>query len=632
MLILNAPDSFPFALSPDMSPLARQRILTPAPRTSYAYAVPLLIASAVMAAVFAADVLTSFHIAIAVLYVIAIQLMSATGSARLTLAASALCSILTVVALPLSHETFDHAGPLGRVVVALLAIAVGTSLSMRHLLSVNLMREQIHLLNLSHDAIVIYDMRGLVTFWNHGAEALYGWSAGEAVGKDFHSLTQTRLKSSRETIMETLCGEGRWEGEVQRVHRSGRRLVVSSRIALCRDKAHRPIAVMATNNDITARREAESKLARSETMLADAQKLSKTGSILYSASSDEMIWSDETYRILGYDFGRKPTLKLILDRTHRDDAVVLSDMSTAMQNGDPAVDIQIRLMMPDAEAKTIRFVARLTSNAPDPQYVGALMDVSATVAAQEAIQRSLKELAHISRVTTLDGLTSTVAHEITRPLAAITTCGYSALTWLSQPEPNIADATESVEQMIRDAQRSSDLVKQIRGMAQRRDFQAIEVCANQLVRDALDLLSHEFKAARVFVQTKFEKARLDVRGDPVQLQQVLVNLLMNAVQAMASLERQKILSVNVELAEDSRAKIVIRDNGPGFHEGDISRLFSAFFTTKQNGVGMGLAICRTIIDAHGGSIWATSSTPGATFHIALPSRAGTALCSAANPV
>ncbi|ESJ21488.1 histidine kinase [Cupriavidus sp. HPC(L)] len=581
---------------------------------------PIVLAGLIAVAIFLVDAFTPYQIAVAVLYVLVVQLVAASGSYRATAAASIICVALTLVAYMLVHDLEQMWGAIGRCMVSLLALAAATALSLRHLRTADRLHEQIQLLNLSHDAIVICDLKGAITFWNDGAEALYGWRAPLALGKSFHALTDTRFPPGREPGIERLLAEGMWEGEVQRRHRDGRALIVASRIALWRDGRGRPIAIMATNNDITERRRTEIELARSEAFLADAQRLSRTGSVLRYADSTEMEWSVESYRILGYGTDETPSFERVLERTHPEDLELVKGMDAAIRHGEPFIDGKHRLVMADGEIKHVRFVARLNArHGKRSEYVGALMDITSAVAAQEALQRSMAELAHVSRLTTVGGLATTIAHEVTQPLAAIVTCGDSVARWLDRPDPNVAEARQSVEQMIRDARRASDIVKHIRSMAQRREPQWACVRINALVRDALSLLGRECASRQVQVETQLDAAELPVHGDPVQLQQVLVNLLVNAVQAMAEVvARPRVLRVSTALTEGQRARIVVTDTGHGFADGDVERIFRAFYTTKENGVGMGLSICRSIVEAHGGQIWATSAKPGARFHVELP--------------
>ncbi|MNY11563.1 Sensor histidine kinase TmoS [compost metagenome] len=222
-------------------------------------------------------------------------------------------------------------------------------------------------------------------------------------------------------------------------------------------------------------------------------------------------------------------------------------------------------------------------------------------------------------MTTLGELAASIAHEVTQPIAAIVTCGDSALRWLNRPQPDVGEATQSIDQMIRDARRSSDIIRQIRSMAQKRDPVYAETALDSLVRESIELMRRELQDHHVESVIDLTLPDAMICGDRVQLQQVLINLLMNAVQAMEGAGRPRRLWVNTALAESRQVQVTVRDAGKGIAPEDADRLFSAFFTTKAEGMGMGLSICRSIVEAHGGRIWADSPPEGgAAFHIMLP--------------
>lgn len=578
--------------------------------------------------VFAFDAFTDYHVAIAVLYVLVVQLVAATGSFHATSFAAGACGLLTLIALLLSHEPNFTGSALARCAVSLFALATATALSIRHICTSDALREYVQLLDLTHDAIVVHDLNGIVRFWNKGAEALYGWNADEAIGKDFHVLTETQFPLSRGSLYTELMRDGRWEGEVGRKHRDGSSLVVETRIGLWKDAKGRPVAVMATNNNVTARRRSESELERNHAYAAEAERLSKTGSVMRYANSRVMHWSQECFRILGVSPGTQPSVDVVLERTHPDDVELVKGLDQAIRDGKPVVDGIYRLVMPNGEIKHVRFVARLNAlgATPDLEYVGALMDITAVVTGQEALQKSMTELAHVMRLTTLGGLATTIAHEVTQPLAAIMTCGDTALCWLDRPVPEVGEAKVAIEQILLDAERSAEIVKQIRAMAQKREPQRMPLQVDALINDAVRLVARECRAALVELQVNAPPTDVAVDGDPIQLQQVIVNLLLNAVQAMAEAKSPRRRLEIRAFIQGNAVQIDVSDSGPGFRDGDIDRIFAAFFTTKESGLGMGLSICRSIVEAHGGRIWAERGEPqGAVFHLELRRRKETTL-------
>lgn len=581
---------------------------------------PYAVAGAVALVVFAIDAFTPLDIAIAVLYVVVVLLVASTGSRRTTTAVAYGCVALTLLAFALSHDEHYSGGAVARCAVSLLAIVTTAMLALRDQANTAILRERLELLDLTHDAIVAHDMNDRITFWNQGAEKLYGWTAAQAIGQPIHELTRTHAAISLEDIRREVLRSGGWQGELQRVRKDGETVMISSRWALWRDLRGQPVAILATNNDITDRKQVEHALRRSEAFLSDAQRLSHTGSIATRLADGAMWWSEETYRIFEVSTDVAPGIEQIMARVHPEDAAAVREAQHRMMTGEPYVDIQFRLLMPDARVKHVHYVAHLVAQQADAEYVGALMDITERVVAQDALDRSMAELAHATRVTMLGELAASIAHEVTQPLAAIVTAGDAALRWLDRPTPDVAEARQSIEQMTRDAKRSTDVIRRIRGMARKRAPDEAVLDLNMVVRESLDLVRRELESQKVDVETDYSAAPQRVRGDRVQLQQVVVNLMLNAVQAMSGVKPgARRLLVRTRAFDKHHAQVVVEDSGTGIREADFDRLFSAFFTTKEDGMGMGLSICRSIVEAHGGRIWAESREhPGAVMQFVLP--------------
>ncbi|MCA3190801.1 ATP-binding protein [Cupriavidus sp.] len=363
--------------------------------------------------------------------------------------------------------------------------------------------------------------------------------------------------------------------------------------------------------DMARRRHTEAALARSEAFLAEAQRLTKTGSIALRLPSNTMTWSDEAFRILGYPRGEAPHFGMVLTRVHPDDLAEVQRMHAAMLGGVQSVDLRHRLLMPDGAVRHVHLVARLSATAGDQhEYVGALMDTTDATATQQALHRTMAELAHVSRVTTLGQLAASIAHEVTQPMAAIVTCGSSALRWLQRDEPEIAEATESIEQVIRDASRANDIIRQIRAMAQKSEPKYVDIGVDRLVTASLELVRRELQDHQVSAELDLDADAAQIHGDWTQLQQVLVNLMVNAAQAMSQVPGRRRLTLASRIMPDRTVLLVVTDTGPGIPDKDMDRLFNAFYTTKPDGMGMGLSICRNIVESHGGSIAAESPPEG----------------------
>lgn len=249
----------------------------------------------------------------------------------------------------------------------------------------------------------------------------------------------------------------------------------------------------------------------------------------------------------------------------------------------------------------------------------SFMDVTARRKAENGLHQAQAELAHVSRVATLGELTVSIAHEVNQPLAGVVTNGEAGLRWLKRPEPDLHEVTASIERMIADARRASEVIKRLRALGSKAVPQAARININELVRDTLTLVQREIAEHQVVLTLALAEGLPPVLGDRVQLQQVLINLIVNAIQAMsagAGADRKLMIR---SLPNETGAALEIADNGPGFSSEDASKLFSAFFTTKSDGMGMGLSICRSIIEAHGGTLRARAPYGGgATFEFTLP--------------
>jgi C4-dicarboxylate-specific signal transduction histidine kinase len=384
-------------------------------------------------------------------------------------------------------------------------------------------------------------------------------------------------------------------------------------------------ATASLHEHIQERMQAEQALERSEAFLLDAQRLSRTASIATSLPEGTMWWSDEAYRIFEYPRDVEPSLEAVLARTHRDDIASVRGVREQALAGAPLIDLEHRLAMPDGRVKYVHFVTHLVrSQTGGTEYVGALMDITETKVAQEALARSTAELAHVTRITMLGELAASIAHEVTQPIAAIVTCGDAALRWLNRPSPELGEAQQSIAQMIRDAKRASDVIQRIRAMAKKRDSLPAMLDLNEIVGESVELVRRELERHRVEVQVELATPALGVSCDRVQLQQVLINLMMNAAQAMADASGPRRLVIATRRFDTTRAQVSVHDSGPGIREDNVNRLFDTFFTTKAEGMGMGLSICRSIVEAHGGRIWAESPEEGgARLQFVLPIEEGT---------
>jgi C4-dicarboxylate-specific signal transduction histidine kinase len=237
------------------------------------------------------------------------------------------------------------------------------------------------------------------------------------------------------------------------------------------------------------------------------------------------------------------------------------------------------------------------------------------------LQRAQADLAHVTRVTTLGELTASIAHEVNQPLAAIVTNGEVCLRWLDREVPDLGEVRDSVGSIIRSGRRASEIIQRLRALSRKSETQKVAVDINGAIHEVIPLVQHEVLSHRVSLRLELAPTLPAVLGDRVQLQQVIINLIVNGMEAMADVtDRPRELVIRSHLDDSGQVLVAVEDSGVGMDPENAKLLFNAFFTTKSSGMGMGLSICRSIIENHGGKLWATlNAGPGATFWFALQS-------------
>ncbi|MFT4120848.1 ATP-binding protein [Bradyrhizobium sp.] len=375
-----------------------------------------------------------------------------------------------------------------------------------------------------------------------------------------------------------------------------------------------------TNTDIEDRKRAEIALQRSQIYLAEAQSLSKTASFAWDPATDEHFWSEEAYRIVEVENGIELTTDLLLERIHPDDrSKWVSELDRAL-HGAETWDYEVRLLLPNASVKLLRVVAhRVSHEAGASEIVGALMDITDAREAQEALHAARTALAHAGRVATLGEISATIAHEVNQPLAAIVANAQACLRFLDRATPDLKDVRGAAEWIVKDGNRAAAVIQRVRALMTKSDPERAPVRLDVVISETASILQNELRGARI--QLRCDLADVPpVMADRVQLQQVVLNLLVNAIEAMRQVAgRPRVLLVRTSLDSHRRALVAVEDSGVGIPV-DAQYLFDPFVSSKPNGFGMGLPICRSILEAHQGQIWATTNAglPGATFWFALP--------------
>jgi PAS domain S-box-containing protein len=351
--------------------------------------------------------------------------------------------------------------------------------------------------------------------------------------------------------------------------------------------------------------------------------LSHTGSFGWNASSGELYWSDGAYRVFGYEPGTKPTVQLVIDRTHPDDrARHRQIIDRAAKEGSEYI-AEHRLLMADGSVKYVQAVAhRWTREDPEGLvFVGAITDITERKRAEEERERLRQleaDLAYMNRVSMMGELTASLAHEIKQPLAAANIAANACMRWLGRDPPDQKEACTAASAIVAAVTRAAGIIDRVRSLYGRGAPQREAVDLNEILREMIVLLGDAADRHAIPIRTELDLRLPRTTADRVQLQQVLMNLMLNGIEAMRETGGE--MTIASRRVEPDQLLIAVSDTGVGLPGDKAERMFDAFFTTKPHGTGMGLSISRRIIESHGGRLWASPNTGrGAVFQFTLPS-------------
>jgi PAS domain S-box-containing protein len=476
------------------------------------------------------------------------------------------------------------------------------------------------------DCIVTIDHGGRITEFNPAAEHAFGCRRDDVLGR---SLADVMIPPSlRERHRQGLA----------RYLATGETRVIGKRIemtAMRADESEFPVELTITRipsdgppsftgylRDITQRKRSEEELRRSQAFLAETRRLSSTGGFYKRIATGEIIWSEEVYRIFEFDPTAPLTLERILTRVHPDDIHAFNEMLDRQQRG-ANYEQDYRLLMPDNSIKYLHVVAHSAQDQDgQPEYMAAVQDVTQRRLSEEALAKARSELAHVARVTTLGALTASIAHEVNQPLAGIITNASTCLRMLAADPPNVDGARETARRTIRDGNRASEVITRLRALFSKKNASTEMVDLNEAAREVVALSLSELQRSQVILRQELANDLPPVTGDRVQLQQVILNLLLNAADAMRDInDRPRLLVIRTERDTDDHIRLSVQDTGVGFEAQTAAKLFDAFYTTKSGGMGIGLSVSRSIIESHLGRLWAAANDgPGATFSFSIPRR------------
>jgi PAS domain S-box-containing protein len=484
---------------------------------------------------------------------------------------------------------------------------------------------------------VIYERECAKAILNTVADPVVVLSADQRIqsgNRAFYALF-LELASLRTKLKGMLAGSRAFQPvEVDHVipGEGQRRLILDARPLTL--PGHSERRVLVTFQDITARKQAEAandlraiaerkeELRRNEAFLAEAQRLSLTGSFYWRVPADEITWSEQLYRIFGFDQRALVTRELIGSRVHPEDIPLLHDIIEQARGAGTDFECEYRLQMPDESVKCLHMVAHAARDEDGRlEYIGAVQDVTARRLSEQALGKARSELAHVARATALSALTASIAHEVNQPLSGIITNASTCLRMLAADPPDVEGARETARRTIRDGNRASDVIARVRALFTKKEPAIEPVDLNEVTREVIALSLSDLQRNRVVLRSELAEDLPAITGDRIQLQQVILNLLRNASDAMVDVhDRPRQLLVRTEREDGDRVRVSVRDAGVGVDPQNVGKLLDAFYTTKTDGMGIGLSISRSIIERHHGRLWAEANDgPGATFSFSIPS-------------
>lgn len=364
----------------------------------------------------------------------------------------------------------------------------------------------------------------------------------------------------------------------------------------------------------------DAALHQANIQLTDAHRLSRTGSFTWDVLPDNHIWTEELFRLFEFDPAARINTRMLFESIHPEDRPMVESLSERIATS-AEFELEFRVTTRSGSVKHARMIGRRIGQPTDrPVFMGAMQDITTRKVAEEALSQARLDLTHVARMATLSAMTASITHEVSQPVSGILTNANTCARMLAADPPNVVGAAETVRRTIRDANRASEVIKRLRAMFAKKAPSMEMLDLNEAAQEVIAMSSAELRRSRSVLQTDFAQSLPAISGDRVQLQQVILNLLLNAADAMAAIEdRPRTLRVQTQIEGSESVKLLVQDCGVGLDPRGIEKLFEAFHTTKAHGLGIGLSISRSIIESHQGKLWAMPNDgPGATFGFSIP--------------
>jgi PAS domain S-box-containing protein len=477
--------------------------------------------------------------------------------------------------------------------------------------------------------VALTDHNGRFLATNRVFQAMVGYTEEELRAVNFLDVTHEDYREADWALITELVEGKRRQFQIEKKYRrkDGSLIWVSNNVSLVPGTEKVPRFIMALSEDITERKRAEEALRRSEAYLAEGQRLAKTGSWAYSPAAQKCIcWSDEMLRIFGLDPQRSnlPDREEFLRLVHPEDRDRFNERIDKAFREKAGFVQDYRIVLTDGTVKHIHGIGHpvLDETGNIIEYVGTDVDVTERKRAEEERESLRADRAHVNRISILGELAAAVSHELKQPIAAAMTNAKTCMRWLKREQPDVDEALEATSRIVNDGTRATEIIERLRSLYKKSPQQRELVEVNEAIREIMLLLDSEATKLSVLVRTELAADLPQVMGDRVQLQQVLMNLIMNSIDAMKDVDRTRELTIQSQRSEDGQVLISVSDTGVGLPPQQADKIFDAFFTTKTQGTGMGLRISRSIVESHAGRLWATDNSPrGARFCFTLSTKA-----------